>query len=222
MDIRSRAFTLAEVLITLGIVGVVAALTIPGLITTQKAIKLRSQFLKSYSLIQQSFKLMEEDDVSLDPNTYESGTFYKTYMKYFTGTTDCTSKRKTPCYYRYDPPYKSLDGKSTIEYNPFDDGQFTLKDGTLVLLENYTNYKHIWVSVDINGYGTPPNRWGYDLFTFQFKDGELVTMGDQSTEYKDTKKYCDINGSGTRNGIACAQLAKTDPEYFKKLVRALH
>lgn len=30
---NTKAFTLAEVLITLGIIGVVAALTIPGLIT---------------------------------------------------------------------------------------------------------------------------------------------------------------------------------------------
>lgn len=42
------AFTLAEVLITLGIIGVVAALTIPSLITNYKAHRLRSQFLKSY------------------------------------------------------------------------------------------------------------------------------------------------------------------------------
>lgn len=39
-----RAFTLAEVLITLGIVGVVAALTLPGLISKYKAKRLHSQF----------------------------------------------------------------------------------------------------------------------------------------------------------------------------------
>lgn len=50
------AFTLAEVLITLGIIGIVAALTIPSLITNYKANKLRAQFLKSYSTVQQVFK----------------------------------------------------------------------------------------------------------------------------------------------------------------------
>ena len=64
-------FTLAEVLITLGIIGVVAAITIPSLINNYKAKKLRSQFLKSYSVVQQAFKLMEADDVSLDPSTYK-------------------------------------------------------------------------------------------------------------------------------------------------------
>ena len=46
---KEPAFTLAEVLITLGIIGVVAALTIPSLITNYKARKLHTQFLKSYS-----------------------------------------------------------------------------------------------------------------------------------------------------------------------------
>ena len=41
-EIMKKAFTLAEILITLGIIGVVAAITIPGLITTYKAHQLRS------------------------------------------------------------------------------------------------------------------------------------------------------------------------------------
>lgn len=49
---KKFGFTLAEVLITLGIIGVVAALTIPRLITTYKAHRLHAQFLKSYSVIQ--------------------------------------------------------------------------------------------------------------------------------------------------------------------------
>ena len=76
---KKIAFTLAETLITLGIIGVVAAITIPGLINNYKANKLRTQFLKSYSTIQQAFKLMQEDDVSMDPTTYPPHTYYKTF-----------------------------------------------------------------------------------------------------------------------------------------------
>ncbi len=43
---KNYGFTLAEVLITLGIIGVVAAITIPNLITTYKAKQLHSQFLQ--------------------------------------------------------------------------------------------------------------------------------------------------------------------------------
>ncbi len=100
-DKRSSAFTLAEVLITLGIIGVVAALTIPSLITNYKAHRLRSQFLKSYSVVQQVFKQMEADDVSLDPAYYarHSGSFYTLFKNYLTGVTDCGTwtTKASPC-----------------------------------------------------------------------------------------------------------------------------
>lgn len=230
MTKKIKAFTLAEVLITLGIIGVVAAITIPGLITTHKAKRLRSQFLESYSIVQQAFKQMEADDVSLDPKTYPTGTFYQTFMNYFQAPFDCgqsnngTGKKVLPCYdyTNKTKAYKSLDGKSTVAYNWFDDGQIALQNGTLLLIENYTNSGQLWVSVDLNGFNNPPNRWGYDLFTFEFIDGELMTMGDKKTKYNDTDKYCNMKGSGTFNGAACAQLAKTDTDYFKKLIRTLH
>ncbi len=89
---RQCGFTLAEVLITLGIIGVVAAITIPTLMTNYKAHKLRTRYLKAYSIAQQAFRLMEGDDVSTDPSTYRvlgDGKFYKTYMKYFQAPFDC-------------------------------------------------------------------------------------------------------------------------------------
>ena len=47
-------FTLAEVLITLGIIGVVAAMTIPNLIANTNGAKFRSQFKKSVSTLSQA------------------------------------------------------------------------------------------------------------------------------------------------------------------------
>ena len=230
---KKNAFTLAEVLITLGIIGVVAALTIPTLINNYKAKRLRSQFLKSYSTIQQVFKQMEADDVSLDPKSYSElkSAFYLTFMNYLQGAMDCGSsgkgqKQGYPCYAVYvkqgseDAPYKTLDG-GTANKDLFDDGEIALQDGTLLLFENNPNYSDspIFVSVDLNGYKNPPNRWGYDLFTFQFIDGELRPMGAQGTRYTDMAAYCNPNGGGILNGIACAQKAKDDTEYFKKLIK---
>lgn len=50
-------FTLAEVLITLGIIGVVAAITIPTLIANTNGSKYRSQFKKTVSTIIQAVRL---------------------------------------------------------------------------------------------------------------------------------------------------------------------
>jgi len=230
---KKAAFTLAEVLITLGIIGVVAAMTIPALINANKAQRLRSQFNKSYSTIQQAFRQMEADDESTDPSSYsQHGTFYKTFMKHFQGALDCgalnvSSRKDVPCYIAnsdkdgYDETklYRSLDGKSRVLTNYFDDGQIALQDGTLIMMENAGG--RLYLSVDINGYVTPPNRWGYDLFTFQLIDGELIPMGNRRSTYNDTNTYCNINGTGGFNGIACAELAKNNTDYFKYIVKNL-
>lgn len=173
---------------------------------------------------------MELDDISTDPSTYPPHTFYKTFINYFNGALDCgqdanvsTSTKGVPCYNEKfgdsKGAYLTLDGKLTVANDIFDNGQIVLQDGTLLLFENPSFTQRIWISVDINGYNTPPNRWGYDLFTFQFIDGELITMGDIRSQYNDTDKYCNRKGSGELNGIACAQLAKEDTDYFKSLVR---
>lgn len=223
---KSVGFTLAEVLITLGIVGVVAAMTIPNLMNYYKAQKLRSQFLKSYSIVQQVFKQMEADDVSLNPRDYPSAPdtlFYKTFIKYLQAPIDCgnyyTKSKALPCYdfMGSSAHYKTLNGSADVPVSVFDAGQIVLQDGTLLLF-NSDNYG-FWVSVDLNGYNGKPNKFGYDLFTFEFQDGVLRTMGDISTKYQDMSIYCDKNSKHYFNGIACANKAKADTDYFKTIVK---
>jgi len=57
MSTKKSAFTLAEVLITLGIIGVVAAMTIPTLVSNIAATKNRSKFKKTISTLNQAVKL---------------------------------------------------------------------------------------------------------------------------------------------------------------------
>lgn len=227
-------FTLAEVLITLGIIGVVAAMTIPNLIVNYRAHQLSSRFLESYSIIQQVFKQMEADDISLLPTDYNTGSYYKTFMKYLQAPTDCGlggniglsagNKKSKPCFNsnagNTDVPYKTLDGKTNALSPLFDDGQIALQNGSLLLFENNIIEQRVYVSVDLNGYNNKPNRWGYDLFTFQLKDGELKTMGAIGTDYTDMNTYCSKDSSSAFNGITCAQKAKENPqEYFKYVVK---
>lgn len=56
-----RAFTLAEVLITLGIIGVVAALTIPTLMANYKKSVAKNQFKKTYSTLTNAFNQTVQD-----------------------------------------------------------------------------------------------------------------------------------------------------------------
>ena len=53
---KRTAFTLAEVLITLGIIGIVAAITLPTIINNYRVKVLENQFRKADSLLQQAFR----------------------------------------------------------------------------------------------------------------------------------------------------------------------
>ncbi len=174
---------------------------------------------------------MESDDVSLDPATYPRATYYKTFSQYVKVAVDCgtwssgDAKNKPPVCFNFKyvdnnltigATYKTLDGGG-FDDRIFDDGQLVLMDGTNLMFENQTANR-IFVSVDLNGFKNPPNRVGYDLFTFQFLDGELRTMGSKGTAYS-VETYCNPNVRNQYNGIACAHKAKNDTEYFKWVVK---
>lgn len=171
---------------------------------------------------------MEGDEVSLDPKDYPNNPntmFYKTFRNYLTGALDCGdfyngNVKTLPCYDFSDTSkvIRSLDGKSTVPSSIFDGGQLVFSDGTLLLFNN-DGYGFL-IHVDINGYTAPPNRLGYDVFTFQLLDGKITTMGDYGTKYTNTS-YCNFTGSGNLNGIACAVKAKSNTDYFKELLKAV-
>lgn len=76
---RKNAFTLAEVLITLGIIGIVAAMTIPTLISNTECSMFKSQYKKTLSTVNQAAKMaasqynMSFASVSQQCNTLNGG-----------------------------------------------------------------------------------------------------------------------------------------------------
>ena len=59
MKRKNLGFTLAEVLITLGVIGVVAAMTLPILIANVKGVQYRAQFKKAISILNQAVRINE-------------------------------------------------------------------------------------------------------------------------------------------------------------------
>ena len=51
----NKAFTLAEVLVTLGIIGVVASMTMPTLMNNQRKVVLENQLKKQYNVMSVSY-----------------------------------------------------------------------------------------------------------------------------------------------------------------------
>lgn len=223
-----QAFTLAEVLITLGIIGIVAAITLPALVANYKGNILKTQLQKSYSVIHNALQMMNnEQGMIANASSYPQRTFINTYKKYLLVAVNCNSDE---CESRYEENedgdsvmtnnssnYKTFNNKKLKNYY-LDDGQVILPDGSLIMVqnENTTLDGTILISVDVNGIYKKPNRWGHDLFTFQIMDdGKLLPMGAEGTKYK--SDYCSLTSSDGSNGIGCTYKALTDKNYFKNL-----
>ena len=78
-----KAFTLAEVLITLGIIGIVAAMTMPVLIGNYQQQVIETKLKRVYSVMNQAIKLSEVDngDAKYWPMTLRPIEFYNKYYK---------------------------------------------------------------------------------------------------------------------------------------------
>ena len=109
---RKVAFTLAEVLITLGIIGVVAAMTLPTLIQKYQDKELANQVRKVYSDInnaavkaQSDFALPGDNSGLFNPSNTHLQTA-QNFIKYFNGAKLCESRSKQYCkQYYYDIKY---------------------------------------------------------------------------------------------------------------------
>lgn len=222
---HSQGFTLAEVLITLGIIGVVAALTIPNLVANHRAKELEIALKKNASIIQQALNLAnEEEGETITSTSIPSRSLKEKLKPYLNVLKDCGFGTElgacvpNVAYEHLQEQkniYRTYSKTRNIDYSLLDDGQLLLTDGTLIMFENSDpQYKAVFISVDINGINKGPNAWGHDLFTFDLtEEGKLLPMGAPHTHYD----ICLKTSSGERNGIGCTYKAMTDPNYFKQL-----
>ncbi len=111
----NRAFTLAEVLITIGIIGVVAAMTIPNLLTKMDRDKKIATVRKAQSILNQAIKLSTIDnedyeawDASLPPREYLDK-YYTPYMKVIAY---CDTYAK--CNYKSAAPWSRYNGSNSL------------------------------------------------------------------------------------------------------------
>ncbi|MBO8430083.1 type II secretion system protein [Spirochaetes bacterium] len=92
---RKAAFTLAEVLITLGIIGVVAAMTLPSLVNKYREQEIITRVKKTYTSIAQALELVQAnygtpgDNSSLFAKGRSSAEITKELSKYFNGARYC-------------------------------------------------------------------------------------------------------------------------------------
>lgn len=226
-QVRSNktGFTLAEVLITLGVIGIVTAMTIPTLIQKHQKKVLALKLKTVYSTLNNALKMsiaengdfegwgLEEEAVS---RTYVEK-YWKPYLK-----TLKTCDKPNECNY-----YKSYSGstcpvnsecwiwacynesKTLTCINYWKPGYTTaivLANGTYVMFETESAQTHKLYSIktiriDLNG-SDGPNESGKDYFRFQITQNGVMPSG-----YVD-KTYAEINANCSKDGYKSYCAAK--------------
>ena len=182
------AFTLAEVLITLGIIGVVAAMTMPSLITAKQEKATISTIKKNYSIFANALLMAQNDNGELytwgitkdaDGLNLVSSNL-KPYLKIIE---DCGVGEKSDCAPGVNGKFKDLAGNKRNESFSSDDYYtFRLNDGTAVALLiadacNNLDTNCVEFYIDTNG-KKYPNTLGKDIFYFAgYGSGKLIPAG---------------------------------------------
>lgn len=206
-SLKKAAFTLAEVLITLGIIGVVAAMTMPSLIQNYQEKATVTKLKKCYSLVSQAYVSILNDEGGSDTlqagDDLEMMEKFGKYLKY-----QKTCGRNKGCFPNV--TYKSVTGNgySKWEDDTTDRSRAILTDGTLIMFNKSAmrvgegNYLYAQIYVDINGF-KGPNQLGKDFFYFYINPEKIVPGGAKALEEKNEGQKFTKNCI-QQNGYACA------------------
>ena len=172
---RKAAFTLAEVLITLGIIGIVAAMTLPSLIGNYQEKQWKVAYKKAYSSMSQAFMRMQANDEVLDMsgslNEYgelrapTAGENFKTMSKYFNTIKTCFDNNADECWVCEEGQAGYISGAAP-DWLGCNKNNYAFVDYSGMGWYLYSNNE--WpVIVDVNGIRRP-NRLGKDRFVLKF------------------------------------------------------
>ena len=229
LNYRSKkAFTLAEVLVTLGIIGVVAAMTMPMLIANQKEKATVTKLKKSYSILNQAYiravnehgefkdwgfggdSTVSTEDPETGERVYSEETIANSRLFLDIMTEHMSSVKKCyqpSCDISYYNPI-TLSGTERTKGASFNivdlpDGSSIL-GGYISLSTCKTAQRCADFAVDINGAKNQPNVIGVDVFYFQVMPERIAPFGNVNTNFE-FPTYCNRNQVGTnvQNGYAC-------------------
>ena len=193
INIKRYAFTLAEVLITLGIIGVVAAMTMPSLIANYKEKEVITKAKKDYSLVMQAFSLAQsEAGIPGDNSVLYSGAetaddVAENLSKYITGGHLCLSNSNEKLC--KDLNYNVLRSAYTNKYSRVTPPAIILPDNGVIFV-TLSECK----CVDTVVTGSNLDSDGNQIFN---PDGSLSTWTDTRNNCGDI--YIDVNGAKRPN-----------------------
>ncbi len=196
-----KAFTLAEVLITLGVIGVVAAITLPSLITAYNKHVIETKLFKIHSTVLQAIRMIQaNNDGSIDLNEMpidvgdvhfsrekSKAVFENYFAPVFTSAVEYHPTMLNNVY--------SADGSTKLEAGDANTYLFQLNDGTVLGFTKAGGMDRFYIDVVFNA-GKSKIRSGKDTFWLMYdNDGSggykytiLGTYNEQQF-----KSYCVSN-----------------------------
>ena len=208
------AFTLAEVLITLGIIGVVAALTIPNIIKHYQNEVTVTKLQKAYSTLNQAFRQSENDNGSSEfwqetPEISAHDYFEKYWKPYLKEPKLCQTYQE--CGYVSWKPYIALNGSSVamsldsarVKIKTIDDVFYLFTEATTNSEGKLVPFRNVYI--DING-AKAPNQLGVDVFIFNRVAGKGIMPHGYSSSYNTLVSKCNRQ----TNGEYCAARIMAD------------
>lgn len=172
-----NAFTLAETLVTLGIIGVVAALTMPSLINKYQEQVFKNAYKKAYADVNAAFKFLianeeyilpekmdDDKNIFFSKDPYLFGKNLKNLAKYFKVVKTCYDNNAGECF--------SLNGecgRGTMDFGLGMDcpaTSYAFMDASGRQWYMYANNEATFI-VDTNG-DKAPNKLGKDRFPLEF------------------------------------------------------
>jgi len=208
---KKAAFTLVEVLIVIGVIGIVAALTIPNLLQKyterQNIIKLQ----RVYALLQQATRSMVAEHGELHTWADDSRVFFENeFMKRVKVIDKNTTYNEIVSssglgWDNLIPTLELLDGtvvriRSRIKNDPA--GSYhTCNTSVNHASSGYSIHygSCAYIRVDINGKGKP-NKAGQDIFEFRVYTDGVLPKGIAKSGSNDSFKEC---YSGTNDNLNC-------------------
>ena len=170
-----RGFTLSELVVTLAVVGIIAALTVPGLVQHYQRDTQVTMLKKVYMNLQDNLSFMQTENIGLrfDKSLLgeESPDVEKFFDDYYNVTLKC-GRNPSSC---FAPQYKNI-RKSVLNTDFSDDNTYCVqfKDSSSMCIIPQSALPAT-VFVDVNG-PDKPNVVGRDMFSFHIYDDFSVDV----------------------------------------------
>ncbi|HIS83933.1 TPA: prepilin-type N-terminal cleavage/methylation domain-containing protein [Candidatus Scatenecus faecavium] len=225
-----KGFTLAEVLITLGIIGIIAAMTLPTVIKNNQRKEAEAKLKKAYSAVSQAFLAAQAKHGEAKDWAWDNADFVLSYYiaPEIKGAKLYPSGKQQVNVMCFEDKFSSTTqhgNHKNRQYvwmtgvgisTPFTSKTASLKmiDGTCIGLipDNALSAEKILLVIDINGNMIGPNTAGYDLFFFVVKDNQILPYGYnwRAEDLANQTKTNSCNRKAGSSGFVCAAKVMAD------------